>query len=52
MSRLGIVLIVENKSEFSLADQNIYLDDGGRGHGSQYVLPVSQYPVETYLHSP
>ena len=38
LTRLGIVLIVENNSGFTLADQKIYLDDGGRG--SQYVLPV------------
>ena len=38
LTRLGILLIVENNSGFTLADQKIYLDDGGRG--SQYVLPV------------
>ena len=31
LTRLGIVLIVENNSGFTLADQRIYLDDGGRG---------------------
>ena len=35
---LGLVLIVDNKSGFTLADQKIYLDDGGLG--SQYVPSV------------
>ena len=31
LTRLGLVLIVENNSGFTLADQNIYLEDGGQG---------------------
>ena len=38
LTRVGLVLLVENNSGFSLADQRLYLDDGGQG--SWYVLPV------------
>ena len=50
LTRVGLVLLVENDSGFSLADQRLYLDDGGQG--SWYVLPVrwTILNISNFLH--
>ena len=46
-TRVGLVLIVDNNSGFTLGDQIIYLDDGGLG--SLYVLPVQTTILYIFL---